>query len=76
MEQSEIDGTGENAAGGTGTTGSENTDPEGNLPKTNETKNAAFSLLGALLVSMVGLSVFGKKEKPMKKSTNRNKLCN
>lgn len=58
VEQSEIDGTGENAADG-----SENADPEGNLPKTNESKNAAFSLLGALLVSMVGLIWFWKKRK-------------
>lgn len=36
---------------------------DGSLPKTNETKNAAFSILGVFLVSIVGMVLFWKKRK-------------
>ena len=36
----------------------------GNLPKTNETKNAMFPLLGTVLISLVGMFLFWKKKKP------------
>ncbi|EPM8105256.1 LPXTG cell wall anchor domain-containing protein [Enterococcus hirae] len=36
----------------------------GNLPKTNETKNAMFPLLGTALISLVGMFLLWKKKKP------------
>ncbi|MGT2599732.1 LPXTG cell wall anchor domain-containing protein, partial [Enterococcus villorum] len=36
---------------------------DGSLPKTNETKNATFSILGAFLVSVAGMTLFWKRRK-------------
>jgi LPXTG-motif cell wall-anchored protein len=36
---------------------------DGSLPKTNETKNAAFSILGAFLVSVAGMTLFWRRRK-------------
>ncbi|MEY8445190.1 Rib/alpha-like domain-containing protein [Enterococcus ratti] len=62
--------SGENAGADGDAAGSagENGTASGSLPKTNETKNAAFSLLGVFLVSVVGMIVFWKKKKTNEKT--------
>lgn len=65
-EDKEITGTDSEKknSNGDNTSGAKN----GNLPKTNETKNTVFTVSGVLIVSLAGIILFWRKRKANKNS--------